>query len=288
MQHISRRRFLGGATAGLAAGYLSAGASRLGADPLGLPIGFQVYPVREQIAKDFPGTLKEYAALGYKTCEMCSPPGYARSGFGSLTSLKPAEIRRIIKDSGLSCESSHFTFRELKEDLSGSIEYAKALGLTQVVISSFGLPRQGASMDDWRGAAHGANEMGVAMQKAGLQLGFHNHAMEFEKIDGVLIYDELMKTFDPKLVKMQFQVAVISQGYKAADFFNKYPGRFISLHLQDWVPGERGSVAIGQGKVDWKELFAAAKTGGVKNYFVEVSPEDIKASYPFLHSLQVS
>jgi sugar phosphate isomerase/epimerase len=130
--------------------------------------------------------------------------------------------------------------------------------------------------------------MGVEAQKAGLQLGFHNHAMEFEKIDGALIYDELMKTFDPKLVKMQFQVSVISQGYKAADFFKKYSGRFLSIHLQDWIPGQRGSVAIGKGKVDWKELFAAAKTGGVKNYFVEVSPEAIKESYPFLHDLSAS
>jgi sugar phosphate isomerase/epimerase len=273
---------------GLAAGYLSAGASRLAAKPLGLPIGFQVYPVREQIATDFAGTLKEFAGLGYEACEMCSPPGYAKSGFGSLTAMKPAEIRRIIQDAGLRCESSHFTFRELKDDLSKSLDYAKELGLTYVVISSFGLPREGATMADWRGAAEESNKMGMAAQKAGLQLGFHNHAMEFEKIDGALIYDELMKTFDAKLVKMQFQVSVISQGYKAADFFKKYPGRFVSIHLQDWVPGQRGSVAIGQGKVDWKELFGAAKAGGVKNYFVEVSPEQIKASYPFLHALTVS
>jgi sugar phosphate isomerase/epimerase len=287
MQVISRRGFFTRATAGFAAGYLSAGASRLAADPLGLPIGFQVYPVREQLGKDFDGTLKEMAALGYRACEMCSPPGY-KGDFAPLAEVKPSELRRRIQDAGLVCESSHFTFRELKADLAGSIGYAKELGLTQVVISSFGLPREGASMDDWRGAADGANKMGVEMKKAGLQLGFHNHAMEFEKIDGALIYDELMKTFDAELVKMQFQVSVISQGYKAADYFKKYPGRFVSIHLQDWIPGQRGSVAIGTGKVDWKELFGAAKTGGVKNYFVEVSPEAIKQSYPFLHSLTVS
>lgn len=288
MQSTSRRRFFRRASMALAAGYFSAGSPRLAAKPLGLPIGFQVYPVREQIATDFAGTLKEFADLGYEACEMCSPPGYAKSGFGSLTSMKPAEIRRIIEDSGLRCESSHFTFRELKDDLSKSLDYAKELGLTYVVISSFGLPRQGATMADWRGAAEESNKMGMAAQKAGLQLGFHNHAMEFEKIDGALIYDELMKTFDAKLVKMQFQVSVISQGYKAADFFKKYPGRFVSIHLQDWVPGDRGSVPIGQGRVDWKELFSAAKTGGVKNYFVEVNPEAIKASYPFLQALTVS
>ena len=284
MQQVSRRRFLGASM--MAAGYLSTGALELGADPLGLPIGFQVYPVRQQIEKDFTGTLKEFAAVGYRACEMCSPRGY--SDFGSLAGMKAAEVRRTIQDAGLLCESSHFTFQELKKDLPGSLAYAKELGLDQVIISSFGLPRQGATMDAWRGAADESNKMGVEAQKAGLQLGFHNHAMEFEKIDGVLIYDELMKTLDPKLVKMQFQVSVISQGYKAADFFKKYPGRFISIHLQDWVPGQRGSVAIGKGQVDWKELFTAAKAGGVKNYFVEVSPAAIKESYPFLHDLAVS
>jgi sugar phosphate isomerase/epimerase len=288
MERVSRRRFLGTAALGAAAGLLSAGARKLAADPLGLPIGFQVYPVRQQIEKDFAGTLKELAAVGYRACEMCSPPGYAKSGLGSLTAMKASQIRHIIQDAGLICESSHFTFRELKDDLPGSLAYAKELGLKQVIISSFGLPRQGATMDAWREAADESNRMGAEAKKAGLQLGFHNHAMEFEKIGGVLIYDELMKTFDPELVKLQFQVSVISQGYKAADYFKKYPGRYISIHLQDWDPGQRGSVAIGQGKVDWTELFAAAKTGGVKNYFVEVSPEAIKESYPFLHSLAAS
>jgi sugar phosphate isomerase/epimerase len=285
MQHVSRRQFLSASAMG-AAGFLTAGALKLGADPLGFPIGFQVYPVRQQIEKDFAGTLKEFAAVGYRACEMCSPRGY--SDFASLAGTKASEIRRIIQDAGLQCESSHFTFQELKKDLPGSLAYANELGLKQVVISSFSLPRKGATMDDWRGAASESNKMGVEAQKVGLQLGFHNHAMEFEKIDGALIYDELMKTFDPKLVKLQFQVSVISQGYKAADFFKKYAGRFLSIHLQDWIPGQRGSVAIGKGQVDWKELFAAAKTGGVKNYFVEVSPEAIKESYPFLHGLSVS
>ncbi len=287
MQQVSRRRFLGASALGAAAGYLSAGAASLAADPLGLPIGFQLYPVRDEIPKDFPGLLKEFAAIGYRACEMCSPIGYAKSGFGALTAMKPSQIRSIIDDAGMKCESSHFMFRELKQDLPGSLDYAKQLGLKQVIISTFAMPRQ-ATMDDWRRAADEANKMGAAAQKVGLQLGFHNHNMEFQKIDGVLIYDELMKALDPELVKMQFQVAVIGLGYKAADYFKKYPGRYISIHLQDWVSGDEGETPIGQGKVDWKELFSAAKIGGVKNYFVEVSPEGIKESYPFLHKLSVS
>jgi len=251
-----------------------------------LPIGFQVYPVRELIAKDFGGTLKQLAAVGYRNCEMCSPPGYERSGFASLMKMKASEIRRIINDAGLRCESSHYQFRELKESLEERIAYAKELGLTQMIISTFSV-RPEATMDDWKRAADEANKIGGETRKAGLQLGFHNHAMEFKEIDGVLIYDELMRRLDPSLVKMQFQVAVINQGYEAATFFTKYPGRFISLHLQDWSPAEKRLVAVGKGVVDWKKLFAAAKTGGVKNYFVEVNLEALQASCPYLQNLKV-
>ena len=80
---------------------------------------------------------------------------------------------------------------------------------------------------------------------------------------------------------------LISLGYEAATYFNKYPGRFISIHLQDWSPTDKKQVAVGQGTVDWKKLFAAAKKGGVKNYFVELNMDAMKASYPYLHDLKV-
>lgn len=265
---------------------LSVGALELKADPLGLPIGFQVYPVRELIAKDFEGTLRQLAAAGYQNVEMCSPPGYERSGFAPLVKMKASEIRQTIHAAGLRCESCHYQFRELKENLEERIAYAKELGLTQMILSTFGL-RPEATMDDWRRAADELNKIGGQTQKAGMQLGFHNHAFEFKEIDGLLIYDELMRRFDPSLVKMQFQVSVISLGYEAATFLTKYPGRFISLHLQDWSPADQRTVAVGKGVVDWKKLFAAAKTGGVKNYFVEVNLDALLASCPYLHDLKV-
>jgi sugar phosphate isomerase/epimerase len=91
-----------------------------------------------------------------------------------------------------------------------------------------------------------------------------------------------MGELDPQLVKMQFQVAVVRLGYNAADFFEKYPGRFISMHLQDWSPSLKKEVPLGQGMVDWKKLFAAAKTGGIKNYFVEMDPPEMTASVQYL------
>lgn len=273
---LSRRGFLASAAA----------AGVLRADPLGLPIGCQLYPVRDALGKDFEGTLRELAGIGYKTVEMCSPPGYEKSGFGALIGMKASEVRKKIRAAGLGCESSHYQFRELKENLDDRIAYARELGLSHMVISSFAL-RRDASLSDWSQAAADSNRIGEKVAKAGLQLGFHNHDSEFRTIDGQLVYDKLLSVFDPKLVKMQFQVSVISLGYNAADFLSKYPGRFCSLHLQDWSASEKKMVPIGQGSVDWKKLFAAARTGGIKNYYVELNLEAMRASYPFLHSLRV-
>ena len=280
IQTISRRRFMGAAAVGLSA------VANLQADPLGLPIGFQSYSVRDMLAKDFAGTLKDLADVGYKAVEMCSPPGYANAGFGSLTGMKAVEMRRIIEGAGLRCESCHYQFRELKENLDERMAFAKELGLKQMVLSTFGIPNT-ATMADWERAAGELNEIGAKTRAAGLQLGFHNHNFEFREIDGVLIYDRLMSRLDAKLVRMQFQVSVISLGYQAAAFMTKYPGRFLSLHLQDWSAADNKQVAVGQGSVDWKKLFAAAKQGGVENYFVELDLPALKASYPYLHELKV-
>ena len=285
MSHVSRRRFLGRAMAAAAAGYLSRGALELSADPLGMPIGCQSWPVRDALAKDFPGTLKQLAGIGYRTLEMCSPPGYATSGFGPLAKMKAAEIRQAINAAGLRCESSHFQFRELRESLDERIAWSKEMGLTQMVLSTFGLPNN-APMADWMRAADELNKIGEQTQKAGIQLGFHNHNFEFQKIDGVLVYDKLMGQLDAKLVKMQFQVSVVSLGYEAATYLTKYPGRFLSLHLADWSAAEKKTVAIGKGVVDWAKLFAAARTGGVKNYFVEMDLDLMKASIPYLRELK--
>ncbi len=268
-----------------AAGYLARGREELHADPLGLPIGCQTWPVREMISKDFDGTLRQLAAQGYRTIEMCSPPAYATMGFGALVGMKASAIRDKIRAAGLACESCHFGFKELKDHLEERLSWAQEFGLTQMIISTFWLPK-GAKMADWMSAADEANKMGERTRKAGIQLGFHNHDFEFEKIDGQLIYDKLMGEFDPASVKLQFQVAVVRLGYQAADYFEKYPGRFISMHAADWSSTENKQVPLGQGVVDWKKTFAAAKTGGVKNYFLEMEPAELMtASLPFLHGL---
>ena len=257
------------------------------ADPLGMPIGTQSWPMRHMIEKDFPGTLKQLAAIGYQNIEMCSPPGYKNYGFGGLANMSGAEIRRVITDAGMHCESCHFGRQEFKDDLEGRIAFAKDLGLKQMILSTFNMPPS-ATLDDWRKSADWYNTVGEKIQSAGIQAGYHNHDFEFKKYGDTLVYDALMSQFDPKLIRMQFQVAVISLGYKAADYFHKYPGRFISMHCADWSPETKKDVPLGKGIVDWKATFEAAKTGGIANYFVEVDNfDDTKASYPYVHALQV-
>jgi sugar phosphate isomerase/epimerase len=289
MNKLSRRQFLGKSALGLGSAVLM---SQMPLDlkakgnpgVVKLPLGFQSWTIKEMLVKDFPGTLKMMAGLGYQSIEMCSPPGYESSGFGPLMNLKAKEMKQIINDAGLSFDSSHYVFDELRNHLDERIAFALESGQKQMILSSFWMPEK-ATLSDWLKAADELNKIGEKSKKAGIQMGYHNHHMEFAKIDDTLIYDALMKELDPAFVKMQFQVAVISIGYKAATYFNKYPGRFISAHLADWSATDKKETPIGQGVVDWKEFFASLETGGVKNIFVEMGMATFKDSATYLHSL---
>ena len=216
--------------------------------------GFQIWTIKDELIADFDGTLKKMAAMGYTEVEMCSPLGYLSSGFEPLNQMKNSEMRGIIDQSGLKCTSSHFNMGELRDSLNNRLEWASAMGMKQMVCASFWLAKD-ASMDDYRKAAQELNEIGAKTKAAGQQMVFHNHHMEFEKRDGKLIYDALLEEFDPDLVKMQFQLAVFNIGYKAADYFRAYPGRFISAHLSDWSAQKDTQVPIGQGDIDWDDFF---------------------------------
>jgi len=246
--------------------------------------GFQVWTIRQELVKDFPGTLKKMAKLGYSQVEMCSPLGYSNAGFEPLNHMNGTEMKKIVEDAGLSCISSHYNMGELKESLDNRLEWATQLGMKQMVAASFWLPKD-ASVDDYRKAANELNTIGEKTKAAGVQMVFHNHHMEFEKRGNELIYDALLEEFDPELVKMQFQVAVVSVGYKAADYFRKYPGRFQSAHLADWSASMDVQVPIGQGDVDWKDFFKAAKKADVKNFFVEMDPVTFEPSAKYLLSI---
>jgi len=287
MSAISRREFLMDAAKGAAAaGFLSAGARELRANPLGMPIGCQTWPVRAMIAENFPGTIKQLAEAGFQTIELCSPVGYADSGFAGLGKYTGTELRRILGDAGVSSVSSHFGIEELRGNQQGRIAWAKDVGLTQMIVPSLVGPRK-PTMDDVKRAADEYNKMGEQAAKASIQQGLHNEDFELSMVDGKRTYDLLLNLLDPKLVKFQFQVSTISQGYDAAEYFTKYPGRFISMHVQGWSAETKKVMAVGQDTLDWKKIFTAAKVGGIKNYFVEMNLEMMQASVPYLRKLQV-
>src|SRR5438309_5161176 len=160
MPELSRREFLkNAATSAAAAGFLSAGALELRANPLGLPIGCQTWPVREIIAKDFPGTIKQLAAAGFQTIELCSPVGYAEHGFVGLANYSGAELRKILGDAGISCISSQFGIKELRDNQEARIAWAKDVGLTQMIVPSLEGPKK-PTLDDVKRAADEYNKMG--------------------------------------------------------------------------------------------------------------------------------
>ena len=312
MAPISRREFFRIAAAdAAAAGLVAARVIELDANPLGLPIGSQTYPHRAMIKEgNFAELAKTLADIGVQRVEMCSPLGYA--DFAPLSDGK--QVKKILSDHGLKCESGHFNMRELRERQAESIAWAKDVGITQMITATLGAGSN-PTMDDVKRAADEYNKIAAVAAKAGIQQGLHNEGFELSTVDGKRTYDVLMELLDPKLVKFQFQMSTISQGFVADEYFTRYPGRFISMHVQDvdlnatpppqpgpdtgrggrtgqTGQGGRGrgrgmQTSVGKGSIDWVKTFKAAKVGGVKNYFVEQNMELTKVSVAFLKRLNV-
>jgi sugar phosphate isomerase/epimerase len=294
MADLSRREFLQQAAAdATVVGFVAAGVATLRASPLGLPIGSQTWPHRQMIKDgNFAGLLKALTDIGVQSVEMCSPLGYA--DFASLSDGK--QVKKVLADHGLTCVSAHFGMRELRERQAESIAWAKDVGITQMITASLGGGNT-PTLDDVKKAADEYNKIAATAAQAGIQQGLHNEGFEVSMVDGQRTYDVLLKLLDPALVKFQFQMSTLSQGLVAAEYFTKYPGRFFSMHVQDVdlkatpPPGGRGGngvqVAVGKGSIDWAKTFAAAKVGGVKNYFVEQTMELTKESVAALKAMNV-
>jgi len=256
------------------------------ARPTNLSIGVQTWVIREPLADDLTGTLTKMAAMGYESVELCSPVGYQKYGFGHLAKYSAAELKAILNDAGLSCISSHYTVDELREDLPARITFAQEMGLTQMVLAHPGLGAD-ANLDDYKRACEEFNSWGQTITSEGLHFAYHNHNFEFEELEGELIYDLLLARLNPEVVKMQFQVWVITAGYKAADYFRAHPGRFISAHLSDWSGSkDNQQVPIGNGVVDWADFFEAGKAGGLQNMYVEMGPDTLPKSAFYLGGLR--
>jgi sugar phosphate isomerase/epimerase len=312
MYPVSRRRFLaltGGAGVAAAAGSLFPRAALAG--PLGLPSGIQLYTVGKPLQEDPAGTLKQLHAIGYREVET--------AGSGKLSA---SELRSLIDAAGLTCPSAHLQLTGA--DLDSAFADAHALGAHYAVSSvlrSFspasikamtaapgaGTPPKRPAMeplglDGFKKLAAHMNEVGQKARAAGLQYAYHNHNFEFEKMpDGSPGYDVLLKETDAGLVKFEIDCGwMVVAGGNPAAYFAKYPGRFRMLHIKDFKPvatpttdlsgpnRPQGS-DLGKGFIDYKPIFAAAKSAGIEHIFAEQEApftvsqmESAKLDYAFL------
>jgi len=297
MRRMNRRTFIGtsvAATLSAAAKPAWAADSAHQIDRIGL----QLYTVRGTMKTDFAGTIAKVASTGYKEVEFAGYFGHS-----------PKEVRELLDKDGLVAPSCHVDYAVVENKWPETIEAAKIVGHTYIIWID---EKQRAEPGGWKRAADLFNKAGEASAKAGIQFGYHNHSFEFqpdETLGGKLPYDFLLAETDAKLVAMEIDLCWISvAGKDPLSYFEKYPGRFPLVHVKDWVKdasansGYQGAMGqsvkyagrmadVGQGSIDWKNLFAHADKAGIKHYFVENDDpksafDDIKISYTYLRDLR--
>jgi sugar phosphate isomerase/epimerase len=268
MSITSRRSFLkaGGAVAAAAC----AGAERLAAKTLHMPIGLQLYSVHAQLAKDFDGTLSKLRPAGYTVVEA--------AGYYDRTA---PEFRQAMDAAGLRCISTHHSLDMLRAQLDELIEYGHKLGLDYIVSAASSHRDPAAkgplTMDDWRFSADEMNRIGEKVKAAGMTFGCHNHNAEFGSEDGVVFFDELLRLTDPRLVVFEMDCGwVYTAGRNPAEYLSKTPERFPLLHIKDMVKEQDGkffSPPLGRGNVNNRAIMRAAT--GLKQYFIEQEDYDM-------------
>jgi len=304
---LHRRDFLRGGAAALAWA-ASGGASRLlRANPLGLPIGLELYTVRQQFLKDPKGTLAAVAAIGYGEVELFS--------FGRTA---PADLKAMVSAAGLKAPSGHTSAQALSGNLDATVAQFRDAGL-DYMICAFPAVRPGVAqplvriagrpfvptfeLEDYKWMAGVFNKAGAKCQEAGLQLGYHCHNLDFKEFDGQPALDYLLQNTDAKLVQLEHDCFWVARaGKDPVDYMKRYAGRVPILHIKDMKPGltpttditQGGGDAfteVGKGVIDWKRIFAAAPDAGVKHYFVEQDKCDgqpmdcARASYEYLKNM---
>ncbi len=303
---VSRRDVLIGGGAFAVGAFALAGPSRLFADPLGKPIGLELYTVSAELDKDYDGTLRQIATIGYKEVET-----------GVSTKRKAGDVKKSLQDAGLGCRSLHIGMGGMEE----ALPYAKEIG-AKYVISSVAFPTPPApgrfdvkamiaqlaalTLDDFKKIAARCNEMGEQAKKAGLQFAYHNHNFEFKpQAGGKIGYDVVLNETDASLVKFELDCGwMVAAGHDPVAYLTKYPKRYRLLHIKDFHPTESPSVGLdesvrpkpaelGRGHIHYKPIFAAAAKTEVELYYVEQEPpftttpamEAIKIDYEYLHAL---
>jgi len=244
-------------------------------------IGLQLYTVRTLMTKDMPGTMAAVAAAGYREVEFA---GY----FGRT----PAEVRALLNAHGLTAPSTHVGLEAVREGFGATAEAAQAIGIRYLTVASLDM-RTITSVDDWKRTADVFNEVGRRAKAAGLRFAYHNHAVEFTMVDGVVPMDLLIGGTDSSLVAFELDLFwAMKAGQDPRAYFERHPGRFEMVHVKDATAAPASAMTdVGAGVMDWSRIFAAHTTAGIRHFFVEHdSPADplgsIRRSAAFLKTLR--
>ena len=260
---ISRRSFLAAPTA-LALPALSIPA--LAAKKI--PVGLELFSVRDQLKQDLMGTVTAVAKMGYDGVEFFSP-------YYDWTPAQAKDMRKLLDDLGIKALSTHNSAKNFApENLAKAIELNQIIGSKLVVMASAGRVE---GLDGWKQVAERLSTAGEKLKTTGMRAGFHNHQLEFKPLDGAKPIEVLAKN-TPKDVVLQLDIGTcIETGNDPIAWINSNPGRIRSLHCKDWSsdPGKGYKALFGEGAAPWKKIFEAAeKTGGVESYLVEQEGSD--------------
>ena len=268
---ITRRQWMAGSAAlatTLAAGPAMARALKA------KPIGLQLYTVRELFAPDPMGTLEKVAAIGYREVEY---------GGGGYDKMDHAALRKTMDRLGLTCPSLHVGYDSFVSNFDASVKMAKTLGADTIV-----LPWMAPAMRNeksWKEAIANFNLWAAQLKKAGLGFAYHNHDFEFTtKAGGGNLYDMLVTESDPALVKLELDLFwAIAAGEDAKAIIKRLPGRFYAYHVKDRTADGK-MVSVGDGVVDFADIFTLNQTAGVKHFYVE----NDQSPAPYLPDIQTS
>jgi sugar phosphate isomerase/epimerase len=226
-----------------------------------VPIGLELYSVRNELKADLPGTVRAVAKMGYQVVEFFSP-------YFEWTPDDAKKIRALLDELGIRCLSTHNDAKSFTaENLPRAIELNQIIGSRNVIMASAG---RVAGLDGWKTVAETLNNGAHALKPHGMRSGFHNHLTEFKPLDGKMPM-EILAANTEKDVTLQLDVGTcLEAGVDPVAWINQNPGRIRSMHCKDWSP-ELGYKAIfGQGIGKWNAIFdAAEKTGGIEYYLIE-------------------
>ena len=279
MRRTTRREFLE-IMGAVGVGIACSGARRTAHGARLDKVGLQLYTVRDKMKEDFEGTLARVAQIGYKEVE-----------FAGYFNHTPADVKAILDRHGLSAPSTHIALGDMDE-WKKALDTAKAIGHDYIVVPWIPEEKR-KTLDDWKSVAAVFNQAAQMAKDAGLQFAYHNHEFEFPKVEGQIPYDVLLQNTDPKLVQLEIDLYWITKGGQdPLSYFARWPGRVPLVHVKDSAGAPEHKMAdVGQGKIDWKRIFAKRDQAGIKHAFVEHDQppqpfEDIAASYNYLKNLE--